>query len=131
MDALAAVGAQPRSPFGDLGAMFEVAQRLSFVGIALAFMLFGYLAIAIDRRRERSTSRDYSQVGINQTLWFAISICMIYAVYGTEALLAFILGGFKGGWSEMRGPLATAIAGNVMAISLYILLLPRTNNAER
>jgi hypothetical protein len=99
--------------------------------VALVFALLSYLLLTIDRRRDGSPSRDDNQIGLKVLLFSTLAVATLLAAEGTRELLAFILGGFKGGWRAMRGPLATTIAGGAIAGAIYFLLLPRTNHTEK
>jgi hypothetical protein len=107
------------------------------VGRALAgslivgFVLIAYFAILFDRRREGSPSRDDTQIGIKLVLWALLIGAVAMAAGGAEALLAFVLGGFKGGWASLRGPLATIAAAGGVGAAVYLLFLPKTNHLER
>src|SRR5687768_17057816 len=66
--------------------------------LALIFVLVGYFAIAIERRREGSTSRDDTQVGIKLVLWALMVLAALSLAEAVQHLLWYVLGGFKGGW---------------------------------
>lgn len=95
------------------------------------FILIGYAFLSLDRRREGSPSRDDGQVGIKLLLFALLASSALFAASGAEAVLAFVLGGFKGGWDAVRGPLATVLALGGAGVAVYLLLLPRTNHLER
>jgi hypothetical protein len=99
--------------------------------VALLFAFVSYVFLTLDRRREGSPSRDDNQVGLKVLLFSALAVATLLAAEGARELLAFILGGFKGGWKAMRGPLAATLAGGGVAGAIYFLLLPRTNHTEK
>ena len=73
--------------------------------------------MALDRRRDGSPSRDDGQIGLKLVLFGVLATAVIVTAAGTQQLLAFVLGGFKGGWAKMRGPLATMIAAQAVSKS--------------
>lgn len=97
----------------------------------VGFVAIGYTLIVLDRRRDASPARDDTQVGLKLALWGVILAGVLTAAGGCEDLLAFVLGGFKGGWKAMRGPLATIVAGALPVAAVWKLMLPRTNGAEK
>jgi hypothetical protein len=121
----------PAGPMSMMDSMASMASRAAVAGIGLAFIGFAYLLVTLDRRREGSPSRDDTQVGIKLVIWAVVAIAVLQVAQGAESLLAFVLGGFKGGWAFMRGPIATIAAGVVIGGGLYLLFLPRTNNADK
>ena len=124
---------QPGMPGpGDLAdAMAPGIGRAMAASIIVAFVLIAYFAVLFDRRREGSPSRDDTQVGIKLVLWGLLVGAVGLAAFGATELLSFVLGGFKGGWASMRGPLATLAAAGAVGAGVYMLFLPKTNNAER
>jgi hypothetical protein len=115
----------------DLGPFAATAQRGFMAAFAVAFVALGYLAITLDRRRETSPSRDDTHVGIKLVIWGLLLAAALMAADAAEDLLAFVLGGFKGGWAVMRGPIASLASAAVVGGGVYMMFLPRTNNAER
>lgn len=101
------------------------------VALVAVFILVAYLVITIDRRREASSSKDDTQVGIKLVIFGLMAVALLSAASATQHLLAFVLGGFKGGWKAMRGPVASVIAMGGPAVALYLFFLPRTNYQER
>jgi hypothetical protein len=95
------------------------------------FVVVAYVLLSLDRRREGSPVRDDGQLGLKVLLFGALGVAVLLAAAGTRDVLAFILGGFKGGWKTLRGPLATAISGGGIGAAIYFLLLPRTNHMEK
>ena len=82
--------------------------------LLVGFVAAGYALITIDRRRDGSTSRDDGQVGLKLALWGVIVAGVVMAAGGLGDLLAFVLGGFKGGWAglEEKWPAAYQILTN-------------------
>lgn len=101
-----------------------------FVTLPL-FSLIIYVVLVLDRRRDGSPSRDDTQIGLKTFLYAALAAAVIFAADGASDLLGFILGGFKGGWSVMRGPLAQIATAGGAAFAIHALLLPRTNHVEK
>ena len=115
-----------------LGTSFaSLAERGFVVGVAAVFVALGYLAISLDRRRETSPSRDDTHVGLKLVIWGILIASVLVAASAAEELLAFVLGGFKGGWAVMREPVASLIAAGGVGGAVYTMFLPRTNNNER
>jgi len=107
------------------------ATRGLMAAAAIAFVAVAYLVITLDRRRDASPSRDDAQVGIKLVIWGLMLAAVLFAADATQDLLAFVLGGFKGGWSVMRGPIASLVAAGAVGGAVYLMFLPRTNNNER
>ncbi len=101
------------------------------VSLVASFILVSYVVITLDRRRDASPSKDDTQVGIKLVIFGLMAAAVLSAANATEHLLAFVLGGFKGGWKAMRGPFASVIAMGAPAVGLYLFFLPRTNYQER
>ncbi|MCA9677416.1 MAG: hypothetical protein KC464_20500, partial [Myxococcales bacterium] len=99
--------------------------------LLVGFVAAGYALITIDRRRDGSTSRDDGQVGLKLALWGVIVAGVVMAAGGLGDLLAFVLGGFKGGWAGVRGSIATLAAGVGPAAAVWVMFLPRTNGNEK
>lgn len=118
-------------PSDMLDAMGPSVGRALAGSLIVGFVLVAYFAILFDRRRENSPSRDDTQVGIKLVLWAILIGAVAMAAEGAEALLAFVLGGFKGGWSSLRGPLATIAAAGGVGAGVFLLFMPKTNNLER
>lgn len=96
--------------------------------IVPAFVALGYLFILLDRREDRP-SKDDKQVGSKLVLWSFILAGIAMVLGGADSLIAFVLGGFKGGFSLIKIPLAGLISGVVVAGAFALMFLPRTNNA--
>jgi hypothetical protein len=97
--------------------------------LAPAFVLFAYFAIILDRRRDNSPSKDDTQVGIKlAVLGLSLSAVGLVAA-GVNGLLAFVLGGFKGGAQPIKDAIPALVTGAGVAFGLFTIILPRTNNA--
>jgi hypothetical protein len=115
-----------------LSKLFESDDRgdaVMMVGLLFAFM--AYLFLQLDRRRDGSPTRDDQQIGLKVLLFTALAVSVLLAAGGARQVLAFILGGFKGGWKVLRGPLAVTLAGGGVGAAVYFALLPRTNYIEK
>jgi len=84
-----------------VGSVFEsMADKLpALIGgiVAIVFVGASYFIITLDRARADSLSKDDNQVGIKLVLLGLILAGIQLASMGTTSLLAFMLGGFKGG----------------------------------
>lgn len=119
-------------PSAAMGRMSYVAEQLNDpITLAVLFVVLAYFAIQLDRRREGSTSRDDTQVGIKVVVFALMITAALTAAHAAQSLLAFVLGGFKGGWKSMRDPFASVVAFGGPAVAIYLLFLPRTNALER
>ncbi len=92
------------------------------------FVALGYFFILLDRRDDRP-SKDDKQVGSKLVLWAFILAGITMVLGGANTLIAFVLGGFKGGFGAIKFSLAGIISGVVIAGAFGLLFLPRTNNA--
>ena len=107
-----------------------IAQVMSYLTMAItpAFVVIGYFFILLDRREDRP-SKDDKQIGTKLVLWAFILSGIAMILGGADSLIAFVLGGFKGGFAVIKYPLAGIISGVVIAGAFGLLFLPRTNNA--
>lgn len=124
-----APSADPAAAFGRLTHLAD--QLDDPVTLAAVFILLAYLVITIDRRRDGSPSKDDPQVGIKVVIYGLLITAVLTAAHAAQALLGFVLGGFKGGWASMREPFASVLAFGGPAVALYLWFLPRTNAFER
>ena len=111
--------------------MGTMLSKLALLPAALApvFVLFAYFAIVLDRRRDNSPSKEDTQVGLKLAiLGLSLSAVGLVAA-GVNGLLAFILGGFKGGAQPIKDAIAPLVTGAGVAFALFTIILPRTNNA--
>jgi len=115
----------------DLAAFGSSATRGVAAALIVGFVVTAYFLVTLDRRRDGAPSRDDPQVGIKLVLWGLLVGAVVMAAGGAESLLAFVLGGFKGGWAKMRDPLATIAAAGAVGAGVYMLFLPKTNHLER
>ncbi len=105
----------------------EIAGYLGFA-IIPTFVMLGYLFFLLDRRDDRP-SKDDKQFGAKLVVWGFILAGISLVLGGANSLVAFILGGFKGGFGAIKGSLATLVSGGVVAAAFALLFLPRTNNS--
>jgi hypothetical protein len=90
------------------------------------FLVLGYFAVLIDRRREGSPSRDDNQVGIKLVLYGVAIVAMLMVVGGLQRLFEYVLGGFKP-IEVLKQAGAALVAGGFVALGVIALALPRTN----
>ncbi|HEY4242305.1 MAG TPA: hypothetical protein VGM88_20950 [Kofleriaceae bacterium] len=95
---------------------------------AVAFVAAGYLFLTIDRTRANSASKDDTQAGLKLVLWALVLAGVGVAAGGTEQLVGYILGGFKGGSGPIRIAMPSIIVGAVVVIGVTQALLSRTND---
>src|SRR5262249_3550846 len=89
-------------------------QLFQLAGLASAGVLFvvaSYLFISIDRNRATSASKDDNQVGIKLVLFGLTMVGIGLAANGVEQVLAYALGGFKGGGGPLKTFLPSVIVG--------------------
>ena len=115
------------SPMEALGPLGPLAANPALI-ITPLFVALGYLFILLDRREDRP-SKDDKQIGSKLVLWSFILAGIGGILGGADSLIVFVLGGFKGGFSMVKMPLASLISGVVVAGAFALLFLPRTNNA--
>jgi len=106
----------------------EGAQVLGAVA-AIGFVAAAYLFVTIDRHRADSPSKDDKQVGLKLVLFGLVLAGVHYAAGGVTGVLAYILGGAKGGSGPMRAAIPSIVVGGAVVFAVYKVLLPRTNAA--
>lgn len=113
-------------------ARFVLPMIMQAVGIALpiVFVGVGYLYLTLDRQRANSPSKDDTQAGLKLVLWGLIVSGVATAAGGTQSLVAYIFGGFKGGSGPIRAAMPTIIVGAVVVLAVAKMLLPRTNSGK-
>src|SRR5688572_9461965 len=79
------------------------------------FLVLGYFAVLIDRRRDGSPSRDDTQVGIKLVLYGVAIVAVLMVVGGLQALFEYVLGGFKPIETLKRAG-ASLVAGGFVAL---------------
>src|SRR5258706_15215584 len=94
-------------------AMAEKAPMILGAITALIFVGASYFMITLDRGRANSTSKDDTQVGLKLVLFGLILAGIQVAAGGATGLLAFMLGGFKGGSPPARQDLPPIILGAI------------------
>jgi len=102
----------------------------AYLLVAPLFVVAGYFFILLDRRREGSLSRDDRQVGLKLVLYAFGLAGLSFVSAGVFNLLAYILGGFKGGTDNLKLSIAHLIAGGAVLGGVLFALLPRTNTKE-
>jgi hypothetical protein len=116
-----------------VGSMFEaMADKIpAMLGalVAIGFVAASYFIITLDRARANSPSKDDTQTGIKIVLYGLILAGIALAATGVDGLLAYMLGGFKGGSIYIRAAIAPIIVGAAVVLLMSKLLLPRTNAA--
>ena len=95
---------------------------MSYLTMAItpAFVVIGYFFILLDRREDRP-SKDDKQIGTKLVLWAFILSGIAMILGGADSLIAFVLGGFKGGFAVIKYPLAGIISGVVIAGAFGLL----------
>ena len=79
-----------------------------------AFVVLGYLAIVLDRRRDGSPSQGDRQVGLKLVVFGLGLAGLAFAATGAFTLLAYVLSGFKGGTEPIKSSLANLISGGAV-----------------
>jgi hypothetical protein len=111
-----------------LGGLAGEAPAMLAAAVAIAFVGLGYFAVLFDRRRENSPSKDDTQVGIKLVLYGLILAGIGLTAQGATLLLAFVLGGFKGGGAAIKISLPPILVGVGTVFVVMQMLLPRTNS---
>jgi hypothetical protein len=96
---------------------------------AILFVVAAYFFITLDRQRANSPNKDDTQVGIKLVLYSLIIVAIGLVAGGLGQLLAYILGGAKGGSGPVRAAMPPIIVGAVGIAAIATQLLPRTNSA--
>jgi hypothetical protein len=95
------------------------------------FVVVGYLAILLDRRRDGSPSRDDRQVGLKLVIFGLGLAGLAFTATGAFTLLAYVLSGFKGGTDPIKSAVANLISGGAVVFGVIRVLLPATNTKEQ
>ncbi len=99
-------------------------------GLGVAFVIGAYFFILLDRQRANSPSKDDTQVGLKLVLFGVMFSGLALAVNGTADVLAYALGGFKGGSIKLREAIPSILIGGGVGALAWKLFLPRTNYAS-
>jgi hypothetical protein len=99
------------------------------IGLAAAYVAGAYFILTLDRQRANSPSKDDTQVGIKLVLFGLLIAGIMLAAGGLDRLLAYALGGFKGGSGAIKAALPSILVGAGVAAAVALALLPRTNLA--
>ncbi len=110
-----------------MGELLQLLPSIEALSLAGGFVIFAYLVITLDRRRETSPSKDDTQVGIKLVLYGLALAGILIAATGVEGLLAYVLGGFKGGAGPIKGTLPPILVGGAAAVAMLTVMIPRTN----
>lgn len=114
-----------------IGAMAMMGPLISALSFVVFFVLGGYVLLVFmsffDRREGRPGKTDL-QYGTKLVLWGFILAGVTLVIIGANALISYILTGFKGGFSPIKGVVASLVTGVVVAGGFGMLFLPRTNN---
>jgi hypothetical protein len=117
-------GMAARGIGGELEQLLPALQALALAG---GFVIFAYLVVTLDRRRENSPSKDDTQVGIKLVLYGLALAGIQIAAGGLTTLLAYVLGGFKGGAGPIKVALPPVLVGGAAAFVMITMMIPRTN----
>jgi len=96
---------------------------------AAGFIAFSYFLLTLDRGRANSPSKDDTQAGIKVVLFALIIAGVAMTATGLDELLAYALGGFKGGSAPIKHALPTILVGALTVVVAAKAFLPRTNNS--
>jgi hypothetical protein len=113
---------------GQIMGLAQSAMSLAPLIPSILFVVVGYFFILLDRREDRP-SKDDKQVGSKLVLWGFIMAGIGMVAGGADSIVQYVLGGFKGGFAPIKGPLSALISGVAIAGAFGLLFLPRTNNA--
>src|SRR6266581_2584256 len=96
--------------------------------VAIAFVVFGYFMITLDRARAGSASADDGQAGIKLVLHGFILMGVMMAAGGVTVLAAYVFGGFKGGSGPIKQAIPPIAVGAITVLLAAKAFLTRTNN---
>ena len=91
------------------------------------FIVLGYFAVVIDRRRDNSSSRDDHNVGVKLVLFALVIAGVLILVGGLQQLFAWAFGGFKA-TDQLKEAAANFVTGGFVVMTLIVFALPRTNS---
>ena len=111
-----------------LGSMFAAPAMIGAYAAA-GFIAFSYFLLTLDRGRTNSPSKDDTQAGIKVVLFALIIAGVATTAGGLDELLAYALGGFKGGSVPIKHALPTILVGGLTVLVAAKAFLPRTNNS--
>ena len=109
-------------------AMMGAEQAKEALALGLAFAFLALVIVTIDRLRANGTSKDDTQVELKILVYGLALVGVLLAASGVEALLAYVLGGFKGGAGPIKAAIPPIIIGGGVAFALITMFLPRTNS---
>jgi len=99
------------------------------IATAIGFVGLSYFIITLDRMREKSPSKDDTQVGIKLVIWGLIIAGIGMFAGGLAMLVSWILGGFKAPGDSLKIIFPSIVTGGAAVALFMFLLLPKTNNA--
>src|SRR5215475_5284078 len=99
------------------------------IGVAIGYAFLALIVITLDRFRPNSTSKDDNQLELKILLYGLALAALFLGADGVHQLLAFMLGGFKGGGDMIKPLVAPIIIGGGAFAVIWAALLPRTNTA--
>src|SRR5215813_1478186 len=99
------------------------------IGVAIGYAFLALIVITLDRFRANSPSKDDNQVELKILLYGLALAALFLGADGVHGLLAFMLGGFKGGGDMIKPLVAPIIIGGGAFAVIWAALLPRTNTA--
>ena len=120
---------EQESSMEPMGMMFGAMESLGALVFIPFFVIFGYWFAAFWDRRENRPSKDDKQLGTKLVIWGFIVAGATMVLISAFGLIWFVFGGFKGGFSQIKGALAGIVSGGAIAGAFGLLFLPRTNNA--
>ena len=121
---------EEESSMEPMGMMFGAMESLGALVFIPFFVIFGYWFVAFWDRRESRPSKDDKQLGTKLVIWGFILAGATMVLISAFGLIWFVFGGFKGGFSQIKGALAGIVSGGAIAGAFGLLFLPRTNNAS-
>jgi hypothetical protein len=93
---------------------------------APTLLVLAYVLTAWERRGDDGAEAD-PQTGLKLVLYTLMVIALGIAASGLSSSLYWLLSGTNAGTSVIKGGLASIIAGGVVLVALFLLVLPRTN----
>jgi len=105
----------------------------SLIGAFAAVLFVGaaYFLLTLDRARANSLSKDDTQAGLKIVLFGVVLAGVIMAAGGTDQLLTYVFGGFKGGSGPIKMAIPPIVVGALTVLIVLKVVLPRTNAATQ
>ncbi|MEO6771830.1 MAG: hypothetical protein ABI467_02280 [Kofleriaceae bacterium] len=98
---------------------------------AVFFVAAAYFLLTLDRTRANSLSKDDTQAGLKIVLFGIILAGVVMAALGTQGLLTYVFGGFKGGSGPIKAAIPPIVVGALTVVIVLKAVLPRTNAATQ